>query len=230
MAMRASGTTQAGWIGGTGLALALAACAPQQELASTTAENHTAHQAATGTKPLPAGGLLPTGASTGGMADQYARPHPGAVSAAGASAWVSPAPPAAFVISTPLPPAAPPAPPPAAVANRQPAPPAPAAGPARAAAPAPAPAPAAPAPAASVDLAKGRQLFTQYGCGGCHALADGGGSGGIGPSLDNNSRLTHDYVVGAVSEGRGAMPAFRDQMSADEIATLAAYIVQAARK
>ena len=226
--MRAGGMTQAGWIGSTGLALVLAACAPQQDLASTPAEGHTAHQAAAGTAPLPADGLLPTGASTGGMADQYARPHPGAVSAAGASAWVPPAPPPAFVISTPLPPAAPAAPPPAAVANRQPAPPAPAATPPRAAAPAPAPAPAA--PAASADFAKGRQLFAQYSCGSCHVLADGGGSGGIGPSLDNNPRLTRDYVVGAVSEGRGAMPAFRDQMSADEIATLASYIVQAARK
>ncbi|HEY6814903.1 MAG TPA: cytochrome c [Croceibacterium sp.] len=228
--MRASGMAQAGWIGGTGLALALSACAPQQDVASTAADGHTAHQAATDTRPLPAGGLLPSGASTGGMAEQYARPHPGSVSAAGASTWVRPAPPPAFVISTPLPPAEPPAPPPAAVANRQPAPAAPAAGPVRATAPAPAPAPAPPAPAASVDLAKGRQLFTQYGCGGCHALADGGGSGGIGPSLDTNSRLSHDYVVGAVSEGRGSMPAFRDQMSAGEIATLATYIVQVARK
>jgi mono/diheme cytochrome c family protein len=61
-------------------------------------------------------------------------------------------------------------------------------------------------------------------------LADGGGAGGIGPSLDNNPRLTTDYVAGAISEGRGAMPAFRDQMSASEIATLAAYVVQVSRK
>ena len=86
------------------------------------------------------------------------------------------------------------------------------------------------APAASVDLAKGRELFANYGCSGCHILADGGGSGAIGPSLDNNPRLTHDFVFGAISEGRGSMPAFRDQMTADEIATLAAYVVQVARK
>ena len=207
----------------SGVALALAACAPQGEVASTSEPDGRAiHR----TTQLPASGPLPTGASIGAMSDQYARPRLGPVSAAGASAWVSPAPAPAFQLSTPLPPADPPAPPPAAVANRQPTTPAPAV-------PGPAPArpqPAAPAPAASVDLAKGRQLFAQYGCGGCHTLADGNGSGGIGPSLDHNPRLTPDYVAGAVSEGRGAMPAFRDQMSASEIATLAAYVTQVSRK
>ncbi len=213
-------------VGGALLVLALAACAQQTEIAGTSEPDGRAiHR----TVQLPASGPLPTGASIGAMSDQYARPRLGAVPAAGASAWVSPAPPPAFEISTPLPPADPPAPLPAAVANRQPASPAPAAlpsAPARAQ-------PATPPPAAataSVDLAQGRQLFSQYGCGGCHTLADAGGAGGIGPSLDHNPRLTPDYVAGAISEGRGAMPAFRDQMSASEIATLAAYVVQVSRK
>ena len=228
MAMRAWTMAEAGPAGSVALALLLAACAPQQEIASANAaETHADHPSASA--PLPAGAPRPTGASIAAMSDQYARPRAGSVPAAGASAWVAPAPPPAFVISTPLPAADPPAPPPAAVANRQPprpAPPAPAPAIARSEAAAPAPA----APAVSVDLAKGGQLFSQYACGGCHVLADGGGSGGIGPSLDSNPRLTRDYVVGAVSEGRGAMPAFRDQMSAEEIATLAAYVVQAAHK
>ena len=213
-------------LGGTALALALAACAPQQDVASTTTPDGRAiHR----TTQLPASGPLLTGASIGGMSDQYARPRPGPVPAAGASAWVVPAPAPAFQIAAPLPPADPPAPPPAAVANRQPAGPTPAA-------PAPAPvrpqpaAPASAAAAASVDLAKGRELFSQYGCGGCHVLADAGGTGGIGPSLDHTPRMSADFVAGAVSEGRGAMPAFRDQMSASEIATLAAYVAQVARK
>jgi mono/diheme cytochrome c family protein len=220
MAMRA--WNMAG-LGGAALVLIVAACAPQNEVASTSVPDGRAiHR----TTPLPASGPLPTGASIGAMSDQYARPRPGPVSAAGASAWVVPAPAPAFEISTPLPPADPPAPRPTAVANRQPASPAPAA---------PTPAPtrpqqATPAAAASVDLAKGRELFSQYGCGGCHALAEAGGSGGIGPSLDHNPRLTPDYVAGAIGEGRGAMPAFRDQMSASEIATLAAYVVQVSRK
>ena len=210
--------------GGTALALAVAACAPQAELAST--ERHAAHEPASALPP--AGAPLPTGASIATMSEQYAHPRKGPTAAAGASSWVTPAPPPAYVVSTPLPPGDPPPPPPAAVANRQPDP--------RPASPAVAPASAPPAvvtpaaPAASVDLAKGRQLFASYGCAGCHLLADGGGSGGIGPALDGNPRLTRDYVAGAISEGRGAMPAFRDQLTADEIATLAAYVVQAARK
>jgi mono/diheme cytochrome c family protein len=217
---------QAGLIGWAAFALALASCAPRGEVASTGGGDRAPHPLAHGTPP--AGAPRPTGASIATMSDQYARPRPGPVSAAGASSWVVPAPPPAFVISTPLPPADPPAPPPAAVANRQPtpsvAPAAPASAVARPAAAAPA------AQATTVDLAKGRQLFSTYGCGGCHMLADGGGSGGIGPSLDGNPRLTRDYVSGAIAEGRGAMPAFRDQLSSAELATLAAYVVQASRK
>ena len=220
--MRASGRASRGLVGGAVLACALGACAPRSEVASAPAERDRAAPNA----PLPARAPLPTGASIAAMSDQYAQPRRGAVAAAGASSWVAPAPPAAFVISTPLPPGDPPPPPPAAVANRQPTPPAaptaPAAGVARSE--------AAAAPAASADLAAGRRLFAQYACGSCHVLADGGGTGGIGPSLDNNPQLTRDYVLGAIAEGRGAMPAFRDQMSADEIATLAAYVVAAARK
>jgi mono/diheme cytochrome c family protein len=221
--MRAWSVTKTGLAGIAALALALAACTSQEDLASADAPDSHAAQRPASDLP-PAGAPRPTGASIMAMSDQYAHPRRGPSAAAGASAWVTPAPPPAFEISTPLPPGDPPAPPPAAVANRQPA---------AAAAPVSAiarPVAAAPAPAANVDLARGRQLFSQYACGGCHILADGGGSGGIGPSLDNNPRLTRDYVLGAVSEGRGAMPAFRDQMSAEEIATLSAYVVQVARK
>ena len=207
---------------GLAASVLLASCAPQQDVASASTPATPAASRPTAALP-PASAPRPTGASIGGMSDQYAHPRPGPVAAVGANAWVLASPAPAFAISTPLPPADPPAPPPAAVANRQPAP-------AASASPAARPAAAPAAPAANVDLAKGRQLFAQYGCGGCHILADGGGAGGIGPALDGNTRLTRDYVIGAVSEGRGAMPAFRDQMTAEEIATLAAYIVEVARK
>jgi mono/diheme cytochrome c family protein len=214
------------WTTAAGLAASvlLASCAPQQDLARASPPATPAASRPTAALP-PASAPRPTGASIGGMSDQYAHPRPGPVAAVGANAWVVASPAPAFAISTPLPPADPPAPPPAAVANRQPAP-----APAAPAAPPARPEAAPAAPAANVDLAKGRQLFAQYGCGGCHILADGGGAGGIGPALDGNTRLTRDYVIGAVSEGRGAMPAFRDQMSAEEIATLADYIIQVARK
>lgn len=204
-------------------ALLAGACAPQDGPTPARAQPTRAADAAT---PVPAGGLLPTGASLAGMSDQYAQPRRGPTAAAGASSWVATAPAPAFVIATPLPPGDPPTPPPAAVANRQPAPP-----PAAAVPQPPAAAPAASAsPATSVDQARGRKLFSDYGCGGCHIFADAGGSGGIGPSLDHNPRLTRDYVIGAVAEGRGTMPAFAGQMSAEEIALLADYLVVAARK
>ena len=223
--MHATRVGPAGLIAGAAIALALASCAPRDEVASTQGGDHIAHQPAHAAPP--AGAPRPTGASIATMSDQYARPRPGAVPAAGASSWVAPAPPPAFVIATPLPPGDPPAPPPAAVANRQPDPrPAPTATASAVARPAA----VVSSPTTAVDLAKGRQLFSTYGCGGCHTLADGGGTGGIGPSLDGNPRLTQDYVSGAVAEGRGAMPAFRDQMSAAEIATIAAYVAQVSRK
>jgi mono/diheme cytochrome c family protein len=227
MPMRTTTRFRAGLAVSGALALSLTGCAPQDDVARAGTPAGQAFEA-TARASIPAGAPRPTGASIGAMSDQYAQPRRGPTAAAGASSWVTPSPPPAFVISTPLPPADPPAPPPAAVANREPAPRAAPAPPISA----PAATPAAPsaAAAAGVDLARGRQLFATYGCGGCHVLADAGGSGGIGPALDGNSRLSQDYVYGAIAEGRGAMPAFAGQMSAEEITVLSAYIVQVARK
>ncbi len=170
----------------------------------------------------PAGGPLLTGASTGSMASQYSRPLLGPVPAAGASAWVRPAPAPAFVVSTPLPAGAPPAPPPAAVANRQPSPAA--VPPSEIVRPE-----AAAAEVSALDLTGGRRLFVEYACGTCHILADAGGTGGIGPALDGNPRLDSQLAADVIANGSGAMPAFGGQLSETEIATLAAYVVQAAR-
>lgn len=124
------------------------------------------------------------------------------------------------VASAPVTPAAPapaPAPVPAAA-------PAPAAPPATAPSAAPAPV-TAPATTAATDPAAGRALFNDWSCGACHTLADAGASGSIGPSLDRNTRLTQDYTVATITDGRGAMPAFGGQMTDAEITTIAAYIV-----
>jgi len=100
----------------------------------------------------------------------------------------------------------------------------------------PAPAAAAQAPAvpgaatamltATVDPAKGRELFNNWGCSSCHALADAGAAGHVGPELDGNSALTQDLVINRVTNGQGAMPAFGGQLTDEEIKLLAAYIVQ----
>ena len=77
------------------------------------------------------------------------------------------------------------------------------------------------------QVEQGRQLFNDWSCGACHVLGDAGGTGHIGPSLDGNANLDHDYIVGRVSNGQGAMPGFGGQMADEEIDLLAKYIVQA---
>jgi mono/diheme cytochrome c family protein len=179
----------------------------------------------------PAAGFVRTGASFAAMADQYAMPRPAGTAATGASAWVAAAPAPAFVATGPMPPAGPQAPTPAAVANRQPGQPAPSAAAAEIVRPEAAapeqPAAAAPNPAVRT---RGLALFNAWSCGTCHVLADAGAAGAIGPSLDRNPRLTRAFVIDVVSNGRGAMPSFGGQMSDAEIAALADYLVQFARK
>ena len=93
---------------------------------------------------------------------------------------------------------------------------------------------AAPAPAASggdaAKVEKGRTLFSDYGCGGCHSLADAGATGHVGPSFDGDANLTQGFVVNRVTNGQGAMPAFGGQLSDEEIADVAAYVTKAAAK
>lgn len=92
-------------------------------------------------------------------------------------------------------------------------------------------APAAPA-ADKVDAArigKGREIFTNWGCTGCHALADADSHGDVGPHLDGGT-LTEAFIVSRVTNGQGAMPAFGGQLTEQEIADLAYYIAHVAKK
>jgi mono/diheme cytochrome c family protein len=58
-------------------------------------------------------------------------------------------------------------------------------------------------------------------------LGDAEGSGQVGPALDGNAALTRAYVIDIVTNGRGAMPGFGGQLSDEEIALLASYIIEA---
>jgi mono/diheme cytochrome c family protein len=89
-------------------------------------------------------------------------------------------------------------------------------------------APTANDPAAVAD--KGRQLFTDYGCGSCHTLGDAGATGHVGPALDGNPNVTADFVADRVTNGQGMMPSFASQLTPDEIKTLATYVAQVATK
>ena len=95
----------------------------------------------------------------------------------------------------------------------------------------PAVAPVATAIALSPDALAGKALFTsgtQPGCGVCHTLADAGSTGAVGPNLDSlDPSLAR--VETAIKNGVGIMPAFGGQLSATEIAALAAYVNETTR-
>jgi cytochrome c553 len=73
------------------------------------------------------------------------------------------------------------------------------------------------------DAEAGAAVFESAGCASCHTLAAAKATGAVGPNLDE-LKPTAAQVLAIVPEGRGAMPAFADQLSAEEIANVAAYV------
>jgi cytochrome c553 len=76
------------------------------------------------------------------------------------------------------------------------------------------------------DAAAGKEVFASGGCGSCHTLADAGATGNVGPNLDES---TADFAAAEeqIRAGGGGMPAFEGQLSDEEIANVAAYVVEA---
>jgi mono/diheme cytochrome c family protein len=77
--------------------------------------------------------------------------------------------------------------------------------------------------AAGGNAAAGKTVFASAGCGSCHTLADAGTSGTVGPNLDD-AQPSFDLVVDRVTNGQGAMPSFKDQLSEQQINDVAAYV------
>ncbi|MFT4034753.1 MAG: cytochrome c [Patulibacter sp.] len=75
-----------------------------------------------------------------------------------------------------------------------------------------------------LQASTGKEIFQKAGCVSCHQLAAAGGSGNIGPDLDK-AKPGRDEIIDTVTNGDGPMPAFKDRLSADQISTLAEYIV-----
>lgn len=73
------------------------------------------------------------------------------------------------------------------------------------------------------ELTDGMEIFVTAGCGSCHILADAGTTGTIGPSLDE-TRPSFDLAVDRVTNGAGAMPAFADQLTAEQIEIVSEYV------
>ena len=77
------------------------------------------------------------------------------------------------------------------------------------------------------NAAAGKVVFTgSAGCSGCHTLKDAGATGTVGPNLDQ--LMPPDAkVVTQVTNGGAAMPAFKGTLTPQQIADVAAYVVQA---
>ena len=75
----------------------------------------------------------------------------------------------------------------------------------------------------------GKEVFESAGCVGCHTLADAGATGTVGPNLDE-AKPPADLVVTRVTNGMGAMPPFKGQLSEKQIQDVAAYVSSVAGK
>ena len=73
------------------------------------------------------------------------------------------------------------------------------------------------------DAAAGKAIFANYGCGSCHTLEAAGTSGNIGPNLDE-AKPSRTLVVVRVTNGKGAMPSFKDTLNDKQIRDVAAYV------
>lgn len=79
--------------------------------------------------------------------------------------------------------------------------------------------------AAKGNPAAGKAIFANAGCGSCHTLKAAGASGTVAPNLDQ-ANLSPAAIIGWVTDGKGNMPAFKDQLNRKQIADLAAFIAR----
>jgi len=75
------------------------------------------------------------------------------------------------------------------------------------------------------DSTAGKKTFLSAGCVGCHTLADANAKGTVGPNLDQ-AKPDYRLVTARVMLGKGAMPSFKGQLTDQQIADVAAYVVK----
>jgi mono/diheme cytochrome c family protein len=86
-------------------------------------------------------------------------------------------------------------------------------------------APVTPASKLKGDPTAGAAIFKQAGCVGCHTLAAAHSTGTVGPNLDQ-AKPSYELATGRVTLGKGVMPAFKGQLTDQQIADVAAYVVK----
>ena len=77
------------------------------------------------------------------------------------------------------------------------------------------------------DAEAGAEVYASAGCGGCHTLAAAGSSGTVGPNLDD-ADPRFDEAVEQITNGGDGMPAFKDQLTEEQIRDVAAYVTESA--
>jgi mono/diheme cytochrome c family protein len=75
------------------------------------------------------------------------------------------------------------------------------------------------------DASNGEKVYASAGCGGCHTLEAAGSTGNVGPNLDD-AKPDVALVVDRVTNGQGVMPSFKGDLSEQEIADVAQYVVE----
>lgn len=78
------------------------------------------------------------------------------------------------------------------------------------------------------DPEAGADVFASAGCGSCHTLQAAGSTGTVGPDLDE-SQPSFELAVDRVTNGASPMPAFKDQLSEQQINDVAAYVVESTK-
>jgi mono/diheme cytochrome c family protein len=87
-----------------------------------------------------------------------------------------------------------------------------------------APAAGASAPAATQQAAAagdGAAVFSKNNCAACHGAK---GEGAVGPNLQNVEAKGDAHIRTTIENGKGAMPAFKDQIKGAELDALVAYV------
>jgi mono/diheme cytochrome c family protein len=87
-------------------------------------------------------------------------------------------------------------------------------------------APATPAFKLKGDPVAGKAIFLKSGCISCHTLADAKATGTVGPNLDQ-AKPDYRLATARVTLGKGGMPSFKGQLTNQQIADVAAYVVKA---
>jgi mono/diheme cytochrome c family protein len=89
-----------------------------------------------------------------------------------------------------------------------------------------APVPVVPADKLTGNPTAGKAIFLKSGCVGCHTLADAHATGTVGPNLDT-AKPDAKLVAARVTLGKPPLPSFKGQLTDQQIADVAAYVVKA---